>query len=184
MSFLFHIKLKSSSECRLAIMLTLHIYLYRVKNSYKLISMEIKFWEQNADQWNQTLESGLFKNRSTTNQAVLNRLKQHNPDSLLDIGCGEGWLARHLNSANTKYTANFLKQDGLFIIQTLHPQNLNRYHDGWITEDFKTSPAQLISSMKWYGRTLHSWIKLFTVCNLNLKKIIFKLKLALIHFKK
>lgn len=75
-------------------------YLYSMKNLFKLTFMEIKFWEDNADQWNTTLESGLFKNRSITNQAILNVITQHKPQSVIDIGCGEGWISRHLRNIN------------------------------------------------------------------------------------
>lgn len=68
--------------------------------------------------------------------------------------------------------SNFTKPNGLLIIQTLHPLNLNPYQDGWVIEDFKTSPAQFTGVMKWYGRTLQSWIKLFNLCNLTLKEIV------------
>ncbi len=43
------------------------------------------------------MRDGLIRSRAAgTNQAVLDAVSQTIPGSVLDVGCGEGWLVRHL----------------------------------------------------------------------------------------
>lgn len=45
------------------------------------------------------METGSIPSRTVTGPAVLHELLGRNIDSVLDVGCGEGWLARELPSA-------------------------------------------------------------------------------------
>lgn len=56
-------------------------------------------WEHNAQPWTDIVRrDGIDSRRLVTNQAVLQVIQEHAPGSVLDIGCGEGWLARALSS--------------------------------------------------------------------------------------
>ncbi len=57
----------------------------------------IKSWEQNAAEWIKTIQEETIASRKITNPAIIEVLKRYNPSTLLDLGCGEGWLTRKLN---------------------------------------------------------------------------------------
>lgn len=54
------------------------------------------FWEQNASEWSNIIDSNAISSRSITNASIIERLNQLKAKSILDIGCGEGWLGRAL----------------------------------------------------------------------------------------
>jgi 2-polyprenyl-3-methyl-5-hydroxy-6-metoxy-1,4-benzoquinol methylase len=57
----------------------------------------LKSWQKNAAPWIQTLDEAAIESRVlVTNQAVLDAISSCAPESVLDIGCGEGWLAHRL----------------------------------------------------------------------------------------
>jgi 2-polyprenyl-3-methyl-5-hydroxy-6-metoxy-1,4-benzoquinol methylase len=70
---------------------------------FKLNNEQEEFWEKNASQWNEVMNAGTFKNRILTNAALLNKIKSCNIKSVLDVGCGEGWLAANLNLPQVSY---------------------------------------------------------------------------------
>ncbi|MCF8479599.1 MAG: class I SAM-dependent methyltransferase [Rhodospirillum sp.] len=52
-------------------------------------------WEANAASWTRAVREGWIPSRAqATDTAVLDRLKALAPKTLLDLGCGEGWLCR------------------------------------------------------------------------------------------
>jgi len=54
-------------------------------------------WNKNALQWTRAVRAGQIESRTLlTNKAIVESILSHNPDSVLDIGCGEGWLIREL----------------------------------------------------------------------------------------
>ncbi|WP_194776677.1 class I SAM-dependent methyltransferase [Pararhodonellum marinum] len=53
-------------------------------------------WEENAEAWIQALEKSDILSRKITNQAILVAIQSHLSASVLDLGCGEGWLCRAL----------------------------------------------------------------------------------------
>ena len=56
----------------------------------------LRAWTVNAAPWAEAVQSGTITSRVTvTNQAVLQAVGE-GPGRLLDLGCGEGWLAREL----------------------------------------------------------------------------------------
>jgi hypothetical protein len=63
--------------------------------------------------------------------------------------------------------STFLSPTGAILIQTLHPSLLNPYQDGWRTEDFKSFPVPFVGTMRWYGRTQDSWLRLLSECGLK-----------------
>ncbi len=57
----------------------------------------LKSWEANAANWIQTVENEeLESRRVATNQAIVEAVLACRPHTVLDLGCGEGWLSRTL----------------------------------------------------------------------------------------
>ncbi len=55
----------------------------------------IESWVTNATAWSQAIQQEAIESRKlVTNQAMVMTIAKHQPKSLLDIGCGEGWLCR------------------------------------------------------------------------------------------
>jgi|TARA_R110000851_G_C12940380_1_gene552195 2-polyprenyl-3-methyl-5-hydroxy-6-metoxy-1,4-benzoquinol methylase len=56
-------------------------------------------WVKNASQWSSAVQGGHIESRNLiTNKAIVEAVLSHSPKSVLDIGCGEGWLVRELSS--------------------------------------------------------------------------------------
>ena len=57
----------------------------------------IKSWTLNAKPWVKAIRGGLIESRvRATNKALLEAICARSPKKVLDLGCGEGWLAREL----------------------------------------------------------------------------------------
>ncbi|MGD1890346.1 MAG: class I SAM-dependent methyltransferase [Cyclobacteriaceae bacterium] len=55
-------------------------------------------WHANAQQWIATIEGReLESRRLVTDQAIVDTILKYQPETLLDVGCGEGWLCRALS---------------------------------------------------------------------------------------
>ncbi|MDH5444486.1 MAG: class I SAM-dependent methyltransferase [Gammaproteobacteria bacterium] len=58
----------------------------------------IQSWHRNAQAWISAIQNNEINSRiDLTNQAIVDAVLQHKPKSVLDIGCGEGWLSRAIN---------------------------------------------------------------------------------------
>ena len=54
-------------------------------------------WVANAGAWTQAVRSSLIPSRvAGTDRAILEAVRRHRPNTVLDAGCGEGWLTRAL----------------------------------------------------------------------------------------
>lgn len=63
----------------------------------------IESWNQNTHPWITAINQGQIRSRKrVTNNAIINTIVNYKPNSVLDIGCGEGWLVRELASHNIK----------------------------------------------------------------------------------
>jgi 2-polyprenyl-3-methyl-5-hydroxy-6-metoxy-1,4-benzoquinol methylase len=61
----------------------------------------IESWSQNTQPWITAINQGQIRSRKrVTNNAIINTIVSYKPNSVLDIGCGEGWLVRELASHN------------------------------------------------------------------------------------
>jgi 2-polyprenyl-3-methyl-5-hydroxy-6-metoxy-1,4-benzoquinol methylase len=61
----------------------------------------IDSWQINAGAWIQAIANEEIESRIlVTNTAIINRILAHKPQSLLDIGCGEGWLSKTIAEKN------------------------------------------------------------------------------------
>lgn len=58
----------------------------------------IDSWHTNAEPWIEAVRGDEIDSRAlVTNQAILDAIGVHSPASVLDVGCGEGWLVRALS---------------------------------------------------------------------------------------
>lgn len=65
--------------------------------SNELEAEVLSSWQVNAAAWTAAVQEGKIASRKlVTDQAILAAVQQHQPKRVLDIGCGEGWLARRL----------------------------------------------------------------------------------------
>lgn len=56
-------------------------------------------WHSNATAWGEAIRAGQIETRVlVTNQAIIDTVLSYEASSVLDLGCGEGWLARELAS--------------------------------------------------------------------------------------
>jgi SAM-dependent methyltransferase len=56
-------------------------------------------WHDNARAWTVAVRSGRIESRRlVTDRAIVEAVVGRRPATVLDVGCGEGWLARELNS--------------------------------------------------------------------------------------
>jgi hypothetical protein len=59
----------------------------------------LETWRQNAGEWIKVIaEEGIESRKRVTNAAIINAIKEQQPRKVWDIGCGEGWLCRRLES--------------------------------------------------------------------------------------
>lgn len=57
----------------------------------------LQSWHENAKEWVKVIDRAAIPSRELiTNQAIIDAILAHSPTSVLDVGCGEGWLARVL----------------------------------------------------------------------------------------
>ncbi|OKH56097.1 SAM-dependent methyltransferase [Calothrix sp. HK-06] len=57
----------------------------------------IDSWCKNASPWTNAVRFGEIESRKLiTNQAIIDAVITYSPKSVLDLGCGEGWLTREL----------------------------------------------------------------------------------------
>lgn len=58
----------------------------------------IDSWNENSASWIDILERKGISSRKLTSPAILKAIELHASGSIWDLGCGEGWLVRTLNS--------------------------------------------------------------------------------------
>jgi 2-polyprenyl-3-methyl-5-hydroxy-6-metoxy-1,4-benzoquinol methylase len=62
-------------------------------------------WQHNAVSWTRAVREGAIASRQqVTNQAIIDAIQHYQPTSVIDIGCGEGWLARQLSRKGMEVT--------------------------------------------------------------------------------
>lgn len=59
----------------------------------------IDSWQRNSGPWTAAVRNGRIDSRRlVTDQAIMDAVMSRRPRSVLDLGCGEGWLTRHLGA--------------------------------------------------------------------------------------
>src|SRR5262245_57960704 len=59
----------------------------------------IESWQKNVRPWVAAIQNGEIATRVlVTNKAIIDAVIEHAPKTVLDVGCGEGWLVRELVS--------------------------------------------------------------------------------------
>ncbi|CAM4022189.1 Methyltransferase type 12 [Pseudomonas reidholzensis] len=62
-------------------------------------------WQHNAEAWIEAVRTGAIESRrQVTDQAILLAILGRQPDRVLDLGCGEGWLLRALEDRGIEAT--------------------------------------------------------------------------------
>jgi 2-polyprenyl-3-methyl-5-hydroxy-6-metoxy-1,4-benzoquinol methylase len=65
----------------------------------------LRSWYSNAAPWSRAIRNASIASRKlVTNQAIIDAVASVVPDSVLDLGCGEGWLARALADRGIRTT--------------------------------------------------------------------------------
>jgi 2-polyprenyl-3-methyl-5-hydroxy-6-metoxy-1,4-benzoquinol methylase len=59
-------------------------------------------WLENKSQWIEIIDNKGIPSREMSNPAILEAIKNTNTQSVLDVGCGEGWLCKKLNEIGIK----------------------------------------------------------------------------------
>ncbi|MDR6924172.1 2-polyprenyl-3-methyl-5-hydroxy-6-metoxy-1,4-benzoquinol methylase [Pseudomonas sp. BE134] len=55
----------------------------------------VQSWHHNAQSWIEAIRTGAIESRlRVTDQAILLAVTGRQPEHVLDLGCGEGWLLR------------------------------------------------------------------------------------------
>ncbi|MCG2633494.1 MAG: class I SAM-dependent methyltransferase [Gammaproteobacteria bacterium] len=68
-------------------------------------SQIIESWTSNARSWTTAIRQGRIGSRlRVTNQAIVDAVLNQHPTTVLDIGCGEGWLAHRLAATGVAVT--------------------------------------------------------------------------------
>ena len=140
----------------------------------------IDSWKRNAAPWIKTIRNKEIQSRELiTNQAIINAVTQHSPNSVIDIGCGEGWLVRELTKrgintlgvdvvpelidyANKSAAGRFktlsykeLASDGLTETFDLAVCNFSLLGNESVTHLFQTIPSLLNPNGYFVVQTLH-----------------------------
>lgn len=60
-------------------------------------SLILDAWQANADAWERAVRDGRIESRKLiTDRAIVDAVLSHAPRRVIDVGCGEGWLAQRL----------------------------------------------------------------------------------------
>jgi 2-polyprenyl-3-methyl-5-hydroxy-6-metoxy-1,4-benzoquinol methylase len=65
----------------------------------------IRSWNANAGPWSRAVQTGSIQSRTlVTDRAIVDAVSSMAPRRVLDVGCGEGWLARALSARGMAVT--------------------------------------------------------------------------------
>ena len=60
-------------------------------------------WHKNASPWTDAVRGNQIQSRAlVTNRAIIEAVMSRSPRTVLDIGCGEGWLVRSLGELGVR----------------------------------------------------------------------------------
>jgi 2-polyprenyl-3-methyl-5-hydroxy-6-metoxy-1,4-benzoquinol methylase len=97
-------------------------------------------WEANASLWTRAVrEAWIPSRRAGTDHAILEAVLRESPGRLLDLGCGEGWLARILAAAGWDVEG---VDSGAALVQTAQAAGGGTFRR-LSYEDIESDPGQL-----------------------------------------
>lgn len=85
----------------------------------------INSWHANAAPWIKAIANEEIESRKlVTNGAIISLIKELKPATLLDIGCGEGWLERYLAGENIQFSGVDVVPE---LVESAAKQNKGKY---------------------------------------------------------
>ncbi len=145
----------------------------------------LEAWRANAAPWTRAVrEQAIASRHRVTVRAILDAALARRPRSVIDLGCGEGWLARALavrgvdvlgidavpalvDAARTVGGGRFLAMDyadvagGALVVQPLHPLTVcgdAPCVDGWREGSWAGCGDGFGQAAPWYFCTLAGWL--------------------------
>lgn len=74
-----------------------------LKNTPQQEQAILESWQLNAKPWQEAIEQQQIESRNrVSNGAIVDAVSSLNPSSVLDVGCGEGWLCRSLQASGVE----------------------------------------------------------------------------------
>lgn len=62
----------------------------------------VESWHENAPAWIEAVREGRIESRPITDRAIVDAILSRSPRSILDVGCGEGWLVRQATARDIR----------------------------------------------------------------------------------
>jgi SAM-dependent methyltransferase len=127
----------------------------------------IRSWHANAAPWSEAIRTASIASRKlVTNQAIVDAVASVAPSRVLDIGCGEGWLARALSALGMQVTGvdivpELIAQAVALSGTTPSASTANATKAGATT--FLVQEYESIASRRWRGGRFDA-----AVCNFSL----------------
>ena len=120
----------------------------------------IRSWYSNAAPWSHAIRTASIASRKlVTNQAIIDAVSSISPSRVLDLGCGEGWLARAMAGRGMRVTGVDVVPE--LIAQAASQISANDSAPGdvqYLVEDYAS-----IANLSWLGGPFDA-----AVCNFSL----------------
>jgi 2-polyprenyl-3-methyl-5-hydroxy-6-metoxy-1,4-benzoquinol methylase len=96
----------------------------------------IRSWNTNAGPWARAVQTGSIRSRTlVTDRAIVDAVSSLHPRRVLDLGCGEGWLARDLAALGMKVT-------GVDAVPDLIAEARRLGHGEFVVQDYRAIAAR------------------------------------------
>ena len=126
----------------------------------------LQTWEENAPAWIQSIQDEEITSRKLmTNQAIIEAILSIHPKTILDVGCGEGWLCRAMTEKKIQAT-------GIDGISELIIQAQEKGTEKYFTISYQHILANKKNDLKTYDAAVFNY-------SIFEKEIIFKLFIEL-----
>jgi len=119
--------------------------------------MIIQSWHTNAKAWIDAIQNqGIESRNIVTNGAIVDAVMERKPSTVLDVGCGEGWLSRTLIARN--FAASGLDVTGVDVVPELI-ENAKQFGSGM----FYVYPYEKLAKEKIFNNKFDA-----VICNFSL----------------